>query len=136
MFVDVGNGRSPWAMRWNDLILAHVNDLGGSETLSEAQISICRRAAAMECELEAMEGRMSAGGSVDVGVYSRLAIRLCRLLELIGIKRRTRPIDPYQDLAKALEAYPARAIDGEGDGDENEPMPIEKGLDRTEPSEA
>jgi hypothetical protein len=42
------------------------------------------------------------------------------LFEFIGVKRLARPIDPYHDLAKDLEAYPAKAIDddGEGDGDD------------------
>jgi hypothetical protein len=31
----IGDGRSAWTRRWNDLILAHVSDLGGPETLSE-----------------------------------------------------------------------------------------------------
>jgi hypothetical protein len=43
LFVQGGDGRSAWALRWKDLILAHVADLGGPELLSEAQISICRR---------------------------------------------------------------------------------------------
>jgi hypothetical protein len=64
-----GDGRSPWARRWSDLIYAHVNDLGGPERISEAQLSICRRASAMECELEQMEGRMSTGEAVDTDQY-------------------------------------------------------------------
>jgi hypothetical protein len=71
-FVDIGDGRSAWAKRWGDLILAHANDLGGLEMLSEAQLSICRRASAIECELEAMEGRMSASQVIDIAVYARL----------------------------------------------------------------
>jgi hypothetical protein len=130
MFVEIGDGRSPWARRWNDLIFAHISDLGGSETLSEAQISLCRRAATMECELEAMEGRMSAGEPIDTGVYGRLAIRLCRLLELVGIKPpQARPIDPLSELAKALEAYPSKPIDDDGDDDGNEPLPSEAKVD-------
>ena len=82
MFVDLGDARSAWARRWADLIVAHVNDLGGLEMISEAQLSICRRASAMECELEAMEARMSAGQTVDIDQYGRLSGRLCRLLEL------------------------------------------------------
>jgi hypothetical protein len=91
MFVDLGDGRTAWARRWSDLTLAHANDLGGLEMLSEAQISICRRAAALECELESMEGRMSAGIPVEIEVYGRLASRLCRMLELIGIKALSAP---------------------------------------------
>src|SRR5262245_26124774 len=90
LFVEGGDGRSAWARRWNDLIFAHASDLGGLETLSEAQISICRRASAIECELEAMEGRISAGQPVDTEVYGRLAGRLCRSTQ-VGAKRSGKP---------------------------------------------
>ena len=130
MFVELGDGRSAWARRWSDLILAHANDLGGLDMLSEAQISICKRAATLECELESMEGRKSAGLPVDIEVYGRLTGRLCRMLELVGIRRVTKPVDALADLAKGFAA-----IDDGGDGDENEELPIERGLDR-EPGEA
>jgi hypothetical protein len=62
MFLDpLADGRTAWARRWIDLVLLHAADLGGYETLSEAQISICKRAAALECQLEKWEGHMSAG---------------------------------------------------------------------------
>jgi hypothetical protein len=132
MFVDLGDARSAWARRWADLIGAHANDLGGYDMLSEAQRSICRRAAAIECELEAMEGRMSASHPIDIGVYARLTGVLARLLELVCIRRLTKPLDPTSELAKALEAYPVTAIDD----DEDEPSPIELGFDKSEPGEA
>ena len=135
MFVELGDARTVWARRWADLILAHANDLGGLEMLSEAQISICRRAAALECELEAMEGRMSAGQPIEIELYGRLTSRLCRLLDPIGIQRLAKPIDPLSDLAKDLEAYPARAIDDDGDGDgDDEPVAIEAVVDPEEPA--
>jgi hypothetical protein len=37
-----------------------------------------------------------------------------------------RPIDPYKDLAKSLEAYPAKPID---DGSDDEPVAIEAAVD-------
>jgi hypothetical protein len=110
------------------LCLAHALDLGGPDGLSEAQISICRRVSAMECELEAMEARMSAGEAVDPDQYGRLAGRLCRLFELIGIKRLAPPLDPLSELAKAFEGQ-ARAIDDDEPNDD-EPLPIEEGFDR------
>src|SRR5262249_54665465 len=73
VFVELGDGRTVWSRRWADLIVAHVNDLGGPERISEAQLSICRRASAMECELESMEARMSAGMPVEIDQYGRLA---------------------------------------------------------------
>jgi len=85
MFVDpLADGRSAWARRWNDLVVTHASDLGGYDMLSEAQISLCKRVATLECELESMEGRKSAGLPVDIELYARIASRLCRLLELIG----------------------------------------------------
>jgi hypothetical protein len=122
MFVEGGDGRSAWARRWKDLILAHVTDLGGPKGLSEAEISLIRRASAMEIELEAMEARKSEGQKIDFGLYSRLTALLCRMLELVGIKRLTAPLDPQAELIKALEGYAGQPID---DDDSDEPLPIE-----------
>jgi len=135
MFVDpLADGRSPWARRWNDLVLMHAADLGGYDMLSEAQISICKRAATLECELESMEGRKSAGMPVDIEVYGRIAGRLCRLLELVGVKRLTKPLDPLSDLAKDFAAR-TKAIDDDEPNDEDEPVPIEKGFAKSDPGE-
>jgi hypothetical protein len=54
IFAGGGDGRTVWGRRWRDLILAHMNDLGCAELLSEAQVSICRRVSAIECELDAI----------------------------------------------------------------------------------
>jgi hypothetical protein len=45
-----------------------------------------KRASAIECELEALEARMSEGQPIDIAVYARLTRVLCRLFELIGIQ--------------------------------------------------
>jgi hypothetical protein len=116
-FAEGGNGRGAWARRWRDLVASHASDLGG-EGLSEAQISLCRGAATIECELEAMEARISEGQKVDIALYARLTNCLSRLLELVGMKRRGRPIDPTSELAKALEGYASTPIDDDDDGDE------------------
>ncbi len=58
-----------------------------------------------------------------------------RLLELIGIRRLARPIDPLSDLATGLEAYAQKPIDDDEPNDD-EPLPIEEGLNRSEPGEA
>jgi hypothetical protein len=106
MFVEqLGDGRSAWAKRWADLIVAHVSDLGGIEMISEAQLSICRRAGALECELESIEARMSASEPIDLAVYARLTGCLCRLFELVGVKRLSKPLDPQAELIKALAPY-------------------------------
>jgi hypothetical protein len=43
--------------------------------------------------------------------------------------RQARPIDPLSELAKALEAYPSKPIDDDGDDDGNEPLPSEAKVD-------
>jgi hypothetical protein len=126
LFVEGGDGRSPWSIRWKDLIYSHATDLGGVEALSEAQISVIRRASAMECEIERIEADMSTGEDVDLDQYGRLAGRLCRLFELIGIKRLAKPTDPTGELARALRAYANKPSNGDDDdddddGDEEEP---------------
>jgi hypothetical protein len=77
---------------------------------------------------------MSEGQQIDLDQYGRLTGRLCRPLELIGIRRLARPIDPLSDLAKAFEDT-AKAIDDD-DEDSDEPLPPEKGSDKSEPGEA
>src|SRR5262245_1732601 len=128
VFAALGDGRSAWSRRWADIIALHHGDLGGAARISEAQLSICRRAAALECELEATEARLSEGQQVDLDQYARLTSRLCRLFELIGTRRVTTPPDPLTDLARAFEVR-ALAID-----DDEPPPPLAADLD--EPGEA
>ena len=135
VFVQAGDGRSAWTHRWKDLVASHASDLGG-EGLSEAQISICRRAAATEIALEQIEARMSEGQQIDLDQYGRLTGRLCRILELVGVKRLTRPIDPLSEFARAFEGHAAAPIDDDEPNDEDEPLPIEEGFDKSEPGEA
>jgi len=53
-----GNPNSAWARRYRDLVAGHASDLGGRSELSEGELSLIRRASALECELEAMEARL------------------------------------------------------------------------------
>jgi hypothetical protein len=87
-----GDPCSPWGRRFADLVRGHVADAGGRDMLSEAQFALCKRAAALECELELLEGRMSQGEQVDLNVYGRAASHLRRLLESLGLQRRARPV--------------------------------------------
>ncbi len=93
--------------RYLDLYRAHLSDLGGEEGLSEARRSLCRRAAALETELERMECRMAADMQVDLDRYGRAAGNLRRILESIGLDRRTKDVTPVS-LQEYLE-YRAKA---------------------------
>jgi hypothetical protein len=72
-----------------------------------------------------MEGRMSASQPIELAQYARLTGVLCRLLELVGIKRLIKPLDPTSELVRAMGAYPVAVVDDD-DEDEDEPPPIEE----------
>src|SRR3974377_193416 len=92
-----GNPNSAWARRFHDLVVGHVQDMGGRDMLSEAQLALCKRAAGLECELEQMEGRMSQGIEVDLDRYGRAASHLRRILESLGLERKPKDIGPTLD---------------------------------------
>ena len=87
LFVN-GDPNSAWARRFHDLVRGHVVDAGGRDMISEAQCAWCKRAAALECELEQLEGRLSQGEQVDLDSYGRAASHLRRILETLGLERR------------------------------------------------
>src|SRR5262245_66240555 len=86
LFVD-GDDNSAWSRRYRDLVAGHIADLGGRDLLSEAQLSLIKRAAAIEIELERMEGALSAGALVDLDLFTRSASHLRRIFETLGIGR-------------------------------------------------
>ncbi len=102
LFVN-GDGNSAWSRRYRDLIAAHVSDLGGRDLLSEAQIGLVKRAAAIELELEQLEGKLSQGEEVDLDAFGRAASHLRRLWETLGIERRARDVTPPSPLDYAKQ---------------------------------
>jgi hypothetical protein len=62
--------------------------------LSEAQFSLIRRAAAIECELERLDAMLSRGDAVDMDSYARVAGHLRRLFETLGLERKPRNVSP------------------------------------------
>jgi hypothetical protein len=96
LFVN-GDPNSAWARRFHDLIIGHVVDAGGRDVISEAHLSLIKRAAALECELELLEGRLSQGEQIDLDQYGRAAGQLRRILETVGLERRTKTIVPTID---------------------------------------
>jgi hypothetical protein len=87
-----GDPNSAWARRYADLFVGHINDLGGPDTLSDAQFSLIRRATAIECELERLDALLSVGTPVDMDSYARVSGHLRRLFETIGLKRQARVV--------------------------------------------
>jgi hypothetical protein len=91
LFID-GNPNSAWSRRFSDLVLGHVSDAGGFDLLSGAQLSLIKRCAAIECELERLDARLSLGELVDLDSYGRCAGHLRRLFETLGVERKPRDV--------------------------------------------
>jgi hypothetical protein len=96
IFAIGGDGRSAWTRRWRDIFDQHISDLGGPDAgLSEAQISLCRRCAALAVELEQLEAKFSEGAAdADLDLYARTSGHLSRLYGLLGIERRSKEATP------------------------------------------
>ena len=107
VFAIGGDGRGAWTRRWRDLVELHTADCGGSGFMSEAMLSLCRRVAAIEVQLEQMEACMSEGDlKVDLDLYNRLAGNLRRMLETIGLERKARDVSPTLQSYLAAKAQP------------------------------
>jgi hypothetical protein len=105
LFVE-GNPNSAWSRRYYDLCSHHINDISrglGRNVLSEAQLSLIKRASAIECELERLDALLSLGEEVNLDEYGRATSHLRRLFEVLGIEREPRDITPPDPLAYARE---------------------------------
>lgn len=112
LFVD-GDGRSPWARRWRDLVALYSDDLGGASTLSAFQSGLVETAATLRCELEKLEGELSVGKPVDLDLFGRSAGHYRRICETLGLERRSRDVTPT--LSEYLEQRAAAIAAAEGE---------------------
>jgi hypothetical protein len=89
--------RSTWVRRCRELIEDQITDLGGEDNTSTAERSLIRRAATMTVELERLELKFATAGQAspdDLDLYVRASGNLRRLLEAIGLKRRSKDVTP------------------------------------------
>lgn len=93
MFVE-GDSQSVWARRRRDLEDLISDDLGGASVLTEIQRGLVATAATLRVELEALEGKLSEGGAVDLDGYARVASHYRRICETLGLERIARDVSP------------------------------------------
>jgi hypothetical protein len=99
----VGNGsvvvtgvdsRGGWCRRLKTCLQDYTSDIPDAST---AERSLMRRAAVLEVELETLERRFALAGEAkpdDLDLYQRTAGNLRRLLQTIGLERRSRDVTP------------------------------------------
>ena len=84
------DGRSTWARRARDLADEYAHDLGGWDVLTNAQTSLCRRAAILTTELERAEATFADAGEADpdmLRAYQTSLNSLRRTLESLGLSK-------------------------------------------------
>jgi hypothetical protein len=111
------DGRSGWSRRLGDLLDMHIADLGGQDVISNAERSIVRRIATISVELEWIEQSFKSSRTgpktEELDLYFRGSNNLRRLLEAIGLQRRSRDVTPtLRDYLNDQTA--SDAIDGDG----------------------
>jgi hypothetical protein len=88
--------RSPYPRRCRDLMVEHINDLGGEENTSVAERSILRRIATITVELEIIEGKFvlaNGASATELQLYLSASNTLRRLLESVGLQRRAKLVN-------------------------------------------
>jgi hypothetical protein len=66
--------------------------LKSSRPSATKQLSLIRRAASIECELERLDAMLSTGAEVNLDAYGRAASHLRRLFETLGVGRKARDV--------------------------------------------
>ena len=100
------DGRNAWVRRCKDVLNEHIADLGGVNNVSAAERSIIRRACVLTVELERLERNFALAGEAstdDIDLYQRVANSLRRLLEAVGLQRRSRDVTPPNPLDYARQ---------------------------------
>ena len=117
------DARSQWARRFRDLLIQHAPDLGGPDLMSAAETAIIRRAVTLITELERMEAKFALRGKAEpaeLDAYQRASNSMRRLLESVGLQRRSRDVTPslQEYIASNYPAEEAQAVESESESRE------------------
>jgi hypothetical protein len=91
-FAALMDGRTRLGREVRDRYSALVSDLGGNESLSHAQQSLCRRAIWLELTVEHEEARIADGAGIDIAPHVALVGSLLNIYKALGLKRHARDV--------------------------------------------
>jgi len=89
--------RSAWARRYKDLLILHLNDLGGPANVSASEAAILKRACTLIVEAERLEERFALNGQAELDeleCFQRVSNTMRRLLRELGLSRRAKDVTP------------------------------------------
>ena len=111
------DGRSIYMRRFRDVFALLLSDAGGEDRVTEGIKSMARRAATITVELERYEAIFADaedGASPNqLEVYQRMTNTLRRLLEAIGLDRKSKDVTPT--VAQWRANHSRRIIENEED---------------------
>jgi len=103
-WLDGLDGRLGLARELRQRFKTLTNDLGGSDSLSYAQRSLCERALWLEYWLATQEKDLANGGEFDVGKWVQAANSLQGIFYKLGLERKAKDVPSLQDWIKGREA--------------------------------
>ena len=84
--------------RFRDLVIEHKSDLAGADNVSSSERRLIYRAAMLTVQLEMMDAKFAqsedCAPSRDLESYQRATNTLRRTLESLGLRRRSKVINP------------------------------------------
>jgi hypothetical protein len=117
LFIGDVDQRSAFVRRYRDVLAAHLSDLGGPDNISEAERSLIRRATTITVALERLEAKFAENdgdaSTKDLLLYQRSAGALRRILQTLGLGRRSKDVSPPHPLEYAKQYDRRRAEDAE-----------------------
>jgi hypothetical protein len=109
------DGRTHVARRYREIGALLASDMGGHDTLTEAQKQLVRSAAGLVVLRERLDVKAVNGEKIDAGQYCKISNTLRRVLTTCGLKRVPLDITAESDeskLCRLLEAEPEEAVNG------------------------
>ena len=91
------DGRTVWNRRYRELVYAIASQASGGniDSLTVLRMALCRRAAALICQCEAIEADLSEGKEgVDIDLLARMSSHLRRIAADIGLDHVKRDVTP------------------------------------------
>ncbi|WHZ25321.1 MAG: hypothetical protein OJF51_000116 [Nitrospira sp.] len=109
-FIQKMDGRVTAVKALHERFNALASDLGGLESLSFQEQSLCKRIVFLERHIERMELIVAKGGTVEVHAYIASINALAGLLSKIGLRRRAKKIPPLHEYIEARKQLEPTAL--------------------------
>jgi hypothetical protein len=112
------DGRSMWQRRYRDLVTLYVEDLGGPHRVSQAELSLIRRASTIQIQLEIMEAAFADGtaNANALEIFGRASGNLRRIFQALQSMQSDDAFRKAKNVTPSLGEYLAALNEDEASG--------------------